>query len=180
MAFAHAPRREVPGVDAIEDPVLYEARRVETDALYTGQANLVRATWFTTLHYLLGVPATASGVVAAAVIVAEKSPTVAGGAALLAAVLAALQTFLNTDQRVGEHTRQGNAYRSLETDARIFRTVDYESLTEAERRERLAALVKRKNDLNTRNRPGERAFKRAQRKIASGDLSYGHERDVER
>ncbi len=33
-------------------------------------------------------------------------------------------------------------------------------------------LLRRRTELNVRNRPSDRAFKQAQKKIASGDLTY--------
>lgn len=163
-------------MDAVTpDPVIAETRTVETDALYTGQANYIRARWFGALHLALGIPAALAAALAAATIVAEKSQVLAGASAVVASLLAALQTFLNPDRRANEHTQQGNAYRALQTDARIFRTIDYEGLDDETRRARLKALVRRRNELNVRNRPDERAFKKAQRKIQSGDVDYDHD-----
>lgn len=160
-------------MDSIEgDPIVAEVRTIETDALYTGQSNFIRARWFGALRLWLGIPAALAGALAAATLVAEKSPALAGALAVAASVLAALQTFLNPDGRANEHTQQGNAYRALQADARIFRTIDYARLDDASRRDRLKALVQRRNELNARNRPDERAFKKAQRKIESGDLAY--------
>lgn len=174
MALLRSPWRALPGMDALTqtDPLIAEVQTIETDALYTGQSNFIRARWFGTLRLALGIPAALAGALAAATLVAEKSPAVAGAFAVAASVLAALHTFLNPDGRANEHTQQGNAYKALQTDARILRTIDYARLDDASRRERLKVLVRRRNELNARNRPDERSFKKAQKKIESGDLAY--------
>lgn len=83
-----------------------------------------------------------------------------------------MQTFVAPERRATEHKQQGVAYRQLEADARVFRTVDYESMDSRARRMRLDELLRRRAELNARNRPNERAFRKAQKKIESGDLSY--------
>ena len=92
--------------------------------------------------------------------------------ALVAALLTAVQTFVTPERRATEHKQQGVAYRQLEADARVFRTIDYDGLDERARRMRLDDLLRRRAGLNARNRPNERAFRKAQKKVASGDLTY--------
>jgi hypothetical protein len=155
-----------------EDPLIAEVRTVETDALYTSQTNFVQATFFDRLNFWLGIPATIAAAAAATSIMADWSNVAAGIFALLAALLAAVQTFVAPERRATEHKQQGVAYRQLQGDARVFRTVDYAQMDAAARRMRLDELVRRRTELNVRNRPNERAFKKAQKKIASGDLRY--------
>lgn len=109
---------------------------------------------------------------AAAAIITDWSSVAAGVFALIAALLAAVQTFVAPERRATEHKQQGVGYRQLEGDARVFRTIDYDDLDPRARRMRLEDLLRRRTELNARNRPNDRAFKKAQKKIASGDLSY--------
>jgi hypothetical protein len=155
-----------------EDPIIAEVGKVETDSLYTSQTNFVQATFYDRLNLWLGVPATAAGAAAAASIIIDWSNIAAGIFALAATLLSAVQTVVNPERRATEHNQQGVAYRRLEVDARVFRTIDYEDMDSKERRNRLDELLRRRTELNARNRPTDRAFKRAQRKIDSGDLSY--------
>lgn len=154
------------------DPLLAEVRKIEADCLYTSQTNFVQATFFDGLNLRLGIPATVAGAAAAASIITDWSTAAAGVLALIAALLAAVQTFIAPERRATEHKQQGVAYRQLEADARVFRTVDHENLDVGARRMKLDELLRRRSDLNARNRPNERAFKKAQKKIDSGDLTY--------
>jgi len=158
-----------------QDPLITEVTTIETDCLFTSQTNFVQATYYDSLNFALGIPATVAAAAAATSIIADWSTVAAGIFALVAALLAAVQTFIAPERRATEHKQQGVAYRQLEADARVFRTIDYERMEERARRMELDELLRRRAELNARNRPNERAFKKAQRKIASGDLSYDAE-----
>jgi hypothetical protein len=155
-----------------DEPLITEVQKVETDCLYTSQTNFVQATFYDSLNLLLGVPATLAAAGAAASIITDWSSIAAGVLALIAALLAAVQTFIAPERRATDHKQQGVAYRQLEADARVFRTIDYEGMDQRARRMKLDELLRRRAELNARNRPNNRAFKKAQRKIESGDLSY--------
>jgi hypothetical protein len=159
-------------VDALsdEDAIVREARRVERDARYTATANFIRANIFNAMNWWLGIPAALAGVAAATAIVADWSSILSGALALLASLLVTAQTIINPDRRGNEHTQQGNAYRALQAEARVFRTVDFHRTSDEERRARLDELMAQRRELNARNRPGARAFRAAQRKIEAGDL----------
>jgi hypothetical protein len=91
--------------------------------------------------------------------------------AVVGALPAAVQTLIAPERRATEHKQQGAAYRQLEADARVFRTLDYDRLDGSARRMKLDGLLRRRAELNARNRPNQRAFKKAQAKIDSGDLT---------
>jgi hypothetical protein len=154
------------------EPLLAEIQRIEQDCLYTSVSNFVQATFFDRLNFWLGIPATVAAAGAATSIITDWSTAVAGVLALMAALLTAVQTFVAPERRATEHKQQGVAYRQLEADARVFRTIDYDGLDERARRTRLDDLLRRRAELNARNRPNERAFRKAQKKVASGDLTY--------
>jgi hypothetical protein len=158
-----------------EDPLIAEVRKIETDCLFTSQTNFVQATFYDGLNFWLGIPATVAAAAAATSIITDWSSVAAGIFALVAALLAAIQTFVAPERRATEHKQQGVAYRQLEADARVLRTIDYGRMEERARRMKLDELLRRRAELNARNRPNDRAFKKAQRKIASGDLSYDAE-----
>ncbi len=159
-----------------KDPLIAEVRKVEIDSLYTGQTNFIQATFYDGLNFWLGIPATVAAAAAATSIIADLSTVAAGIFALVAALLAAVQTFVAPERRATEHKQQGSAYRKLEADARVFRTIDFQGKVDKERRMRLDELLRRRAELNARNRPNERAFRKAKKKIDSGDLSYEAER----
>jgi len=158
-----------------EDPLIAEVRKIETDSLYTSQTNFVQATFYDGLNFWLGIPATVAAAAAVTSIITDWSSVAAGVFALIAALLAAVQTFVAPERRATEHKQQGAAYRQLQADARIFRTIDNQRMDEKARRMRLDELLRRRAELNVRNRPNDRAFKKAQKKVHSGDLSYDSE-----
>jgi hypothetical protein len=153
-------------------PLADEAARIEENALYTAQANFVTAVWFDRLRLLLGVPATVLGVAAGATFVAERSTTVAAMLAFAASLLAALTTFLHPDRTAADHRTTGNAYLALQGAVRRFRTLDLAKVDAEEARTRLEELALRADELNGANHTGERAFRRARRKIVRGDLTH--------
>jgi hypothetical protein len=153
-----------------EAPITREARRIEGDARYTAEANFIRATTFGALNWWLGIPGALAGVAAATSIVADGAAVLSGALALAASLLITAQTIINPDRRSNEHTQQGNAYRALQAEARVFRSVDFDHMNGDQRRARLSELMQSRAELNARNRPGERAFQKAKMKIESGDL----------
>jgi hypothetical protein len=156
-----------------EDPFLAEILKIENDALYTSQTNFIQASFYDRVNFWLGIPATIAGALAVAAIITEWSTTAGGVLALVATILVAVQTFVTPERRAVEHNQQGVGYRQLQADARVFRTIDYDTMDQNARRMKLAELVQRRVELNARNRPNERAFKKAQAKVASGDVTYG-------
>jgi hypothetical protein len=152
-----------------EDPIITETRRIEEDCLYTSQTNFVAATFYDGLHLWLGIPAALASAAATATIITDHSKALAGVLALVATLLVAIQTFVNPERRAGQFNALGAEYRDLQAAARVFRTVDYLAIGADERRARLHELMRRRTELGRRNRPSERAFKKAQKKIQSGD-----------
>lgn len=92
------------------------------------------------LHYGIGVPAVVLAALAGAAALSELSPGVAGGCALAAAVLTALQTFLRPDAGAVRARDQAVGWSEIEHDTRLLLVVDYEHLDIHERRTRFDAL----------------------------------------
>lgn len=157
---------------AEQEALLEEARRIESDALYTSQTNFVQAVFYRRLHYVLGTSAVIAAGLASASVLAEWSDVLTGLAAVLATILTAIQTFVNPERQWIEHNWQGTEYRDLQHQARRFRTIEATSMGDEECREKLQQLAKRQTDLNRQNRPSERAFKTAQKKLAAGDALH--------
>jgi hypothetical protein len=147
-----------------------EAQRIESDALWTAQTNFIQATFYRRLHYWIGGSAVVLAGVASASVITDWSDAAAGICALIATVLTALLTFVNPERQWIEHNWQGAAYRDLQHDARRLRTVYGGTMSEGDRATRLQDLARRHGELNRTNKPSERAFKKAQRKVRSGDM----------
>ncbi|MGH2945520.1 MAG: SLATT domain-containing protein [Solirubrobacteraceae bacterium] len=153
-----------------EEIIAAEAKRIESDALYTGQANFRQAVIFGRLHTLLGLPAVLLAALAGTAIIAAWSNTLAGACAIGATVFASADLFISSERRAAEHSSQGVEYRQLQHEARRLRTLAPFSEPLESRRTRLQDLLRRQTDLNRLNRPSEWAFQYARRKIESGEV----------
>jgi hypothetical protein len=73
----------------------------------------------------------------------------AGMLSILVAVLAALMTFLNPNERSNTHLRCGNSYDSLRGQARIFWTIDvHQESSDAVLTSRLKDIAEQRDKLN--------------------------------
>jgi hypothetical protein len=159
------------------DPVIAEALRIEEDTNYSGRSNFSAARRSDRLHVWLGGPAAVLAAVAGTTALAEQT-WVAAGCAFGATLLGALHTFLRADKRAAQHQTIGAEYIDLRNEARIFRTIDFEDLSDEERRARIHELSARRSDLNRatpRIPPG--AFSDAQASIERGETDYAVDRE---
>ncbi|HEX8123750.1 MAG TPA: SLATT domain-containing protein [Solirubrobacteraceae bacterium] len=158
-----------PHDDEARGDMALAARRAESDALYTAQTNYVQATFFRRLHYAVGLPAVLAAGAATASIITEASAEVAALFGLTASLLTAVQVFVNPEKQALEHNLQGAEYGAFQRRCNRFRTIDLPRLGLVEARDELERLAADHAALNRSNRPSERAFKKAQKKIRRGD-----------
>lgn len=108
------------------DEIIKEADRIEECAQLTGKGHFVSSHYWKRLHYIIGVPLFIMASVLGTT--AFSSLDVQGKwASILAvsvAVLSALMTFLNPNEKATNHLNAGNSYNALENDVRIFRTIE--------------------------------------------------------
>ena len=150
-----------------------EASRIEEDALYSAKGHWEAAKPWEHRQLWLGVPTTICAA-AAGVSAFADHPILSGALAVGVAVGSALITFVNPSDRHRRHCEAGNAYKALNNDARIFRTVD--CTLEADP-SALAAKLKdlnqRRNDLNQGSPLIPRsAFEAARRGIEDGEATH--------
>jgi hypothetical protein len=99
-----------------------EAERLEEDILYSEKSRYAMATLWGRAHYGLGIPSAIAAAVSGVSAVKEQ-PDLAVVASVVAAVLASLMTFLDTEKRRSDHFIAGNRYASLRGDLRRFRNI---------------------------------------------------------
>lgn len=161
-----------------EHVIADEARRIESDALYTAQANFYAAVAFGRLRVLLGLPAVVFAALAGTAVIASWSDVLAGVFALVATITATADLFIGSERRSIEHHAQAVEYRHLQHEARRLRLLaPYAQPVEA-RRDRLQELVRRQVDLNRQNRASNWAFARGRRAIDSGDVLQSGDEDI--
>lgn len=152
-----------------EEFISSEAKRIESDALYTSQANFYAATAFGRMRLFLGLPSVIFAALAGTAIIASWSTVLAGIFAVIATIAATADLFIGSERRAVDHHSQGVEYRNLQHEARRLRTLAPFSQPIEFRRAKLDELVRRQVDLNRANRPTSWAFKRGRRSIDSGD-----------
>jgi hypothetical protein len=156
-----------------------EASRIEEDSLYSAKGHWEAAKPWEHRHLWLGIPTTVCAA-AAGVSAFSNHPALSGFFAVVVAVGTALVTFVNPSERHRRHCDAGNAYKALNNQARIFRTIDCE--LEADRpalATKLKELAQRRDDLNQGSPIIPRAaFEAARRGIEAGEAQ--HEVDKKR
>ena len=174
-------RLALPGLHGLvseEDVIAIEAKRIESDALYTSQANFYAATVFGRLRIFLGLPAVIFAALAGTAIIVSWSDVLAGVFAIVATVVSTADLFIGSERRAVEHHSQGVEYRIIQHDARRLRTLAPYSQSIQFRRAKLDELVRRQIDLNRLNRPNNWAFRRGRRTIDSGEALQPGDEDL--
>ncbi|MFA5762775.1 MAG: SLATT domain-containing protein [Bacilli bacterium] len=166
--------------DELLESLRREADCIEEDATYTSKALFNAASSWGGRHYGLGISAIVLSAAAGALATLKHTmPEEIWSVALpLAAVFAAglttLVTFLRTADQAAARRELGNALNTLRNDARIFREID--CLTEVSEESlvnRLKQLSHRRGELNART-PGisKRAFDKTRKGIEEGESRY--------
>jgi hypothetical protein len=131
--------------------VIVEAQRLGESLLHSSKNHFEAARIFRSLHLSVGIPMVVIAAVAGAAALAkfDANGLIAGLLSIGVAVLSAVQTFLNPNERVSAHMNTGNSYDALLNKVRIFWTIECwqigsdEILTES-----LRHFVNEKDDLN--------------------------------
>jgi hypothetical protein len=159
---------------ADRDRLHAEGRRIEQSAMWSSQNQFEQAKIWRGSNYLIGVPSTALGAVAG---VATLATTIgrfwAGIAMLLATSLTAIMTTLNLSRHKDEALVAGNAYLSVQQDARQYCEVDLHKFQYDEARQMLSELTSRLQEVH-KSSPlvSKRAYKKAKKNIEGSGQSY--------
>lgn len=150
-----------------------EAGRIEEDAIHSAKGHFEGSDIWAYRNLCIGLPTTILAGVAG-VTALTNHPIVGGILALLVAGSSAVQTFLNPADRSAAHLKAGNAYKALQNDARIFRSIDcVQRVTDPKLIAELKALNDRRNALNVESPQFSRtAFERARKGIKAGEATY--------
>ena len=155
------------------EPIKAETARIEEDALYSAKGHFEAAKPWEHRHLWLGIPTTVCAA-AAGISGFSEHPVLAGTLASIVAVGSALITFLNPSERHRRHSDAGNAYKALNNQARIFRTVECVPGADLSvLNTKLRELDQQRNDLNS-NSPliPRRAFEAARKGIEAGEATH--------
>jgi hypothetical protein len=156
--------------------IVKEAKRIEEALLFSSKKHFVSADYWSAFHVFLGLPivvlSTAAG--AEAFKQFDKQHTLAGYLALAVAVLSAILTFLNPNEKAIKHKGCGNSYDALMNRVRIFWSIDcWGEESEAVLTKALKDFSDQKDKLNqSAPQPFPFAYGIAKRGIEAGEGKY--------
>ena len=156
----------------IFENITKEAERLEEDTEFSAKRHFNAADFWLRVHYCIGVPMTALAAIGG-VKAFSDNPEWAGYFAISAAVLGALQTFVNPEEKASKHKVFGGQYLTLRNDSRIFRSIELPADAVTDARDKIIQLSKRRNDLNE-SAPSTPAcaHNKAKRDIENGHAKY--------
>ena len=153
--------------------IIAEAKRIEEDSLYSARGHFVVSRWCGYFHFGLGIPATITAALTGVSAVNENI-FLSVVLSILTAILAGLITFLNPKETHAIHLREGNLYKELSNDSRIFAQIRCKDPAPTdELAQELKGLNQRRNTLNNESHGiPYLAFKFARKGIEEGEADY--------
>jgi len=128
--------------------IIKESHRIEESALYSAKGHFAAAYSWAIFHFVLGIPIVILAAIAGCSFFNSNS-LIATILSLIVAILSAIMTFLNPNERSSSHLNAGNSYDVLQNEVRIFRTIDcWREDTEQILTERLKNFSIKKGNLN--------------------------------
>ena len=128
--------------------IMKESQRIEESALYSSKGHFSASYFWTNFHLCIGIPMVILAAIAGSSFVSNNN-LIGGILAIIVAVLSAVMTFLNPNERASSHLNAGNSYDALQNEVRMFRTIDcWREDSEQILTERLKNYSKHKDKLN--------------------------------
>jgi hypothetical protein len=162
-------------VTSAHDACIKELRRIEEDSLFSAKRHFEAARDWRKLNLVLGLPTVILSALAGVSAFSSftRHTIWAGVFAVLAAILAATNTFLNPAERVSTHQNFGNDYNSLRNRSRVSRTTEALTLRDSDVQKHVATYSSERDSLNKKAPQVHRqAFERARRGIEEGEGDY--------
>lgn len=158
--------------------IMKENKRIEESSLYSAKGHFAAAHTWANFHLIIGVPIVVLAAIAGSSFV-NNNNVMAGVLSLVVAVLSAVMTFLNPNERSSSHLNAGNSYDVLQNEVRIFRTIDcWREDPEQILTERLKNFSNQKGKLNQGSpQIPWWAYQIAKRGIKAGEGSYEVDKD---
>ncbi len=152
--------------------IMKESQRIEESTRYSSKCHFAAAYIWSIFHFIIGIPIVVLAAVAGSSFVCNNN--VLAGFSVIIAVLSAVMTFLNPNEKSNSHLNAGNSYDALQNEVRIFRTVDcWQEGSEQILTERLKNYSTQKDKLNQGSpQIPWWAYQIAKRGIKTGEGSY--------
>ncbi len=107
-----------------KDEIIKEAKRIEESTLYSAKSHFTATRMWGNFHIIIGLLISVLSAIDAAFVFSEHHYTLVGYLSLLVIVLSGIATFLNPNDRAGNHKTAGDKYYALNNRARVFWTIE--------------------------------------------------------
>jgi len=159
-----------------KDEVIREAKRIEESLLHSSKGHFEASRFWGNFHLWLGIPVVIMSTMAGASFLTkfEYGNVIAGVLSLCVAVISAVMTFLNPNEKVSAHLNAGNSYDALMNETRIFWAVDcWGQASEETLTEKLKYISEQKNELNRKcPQIPKFAYQQAKKGIDAGQAKF--------
>ncbi len=171
MNHQHATAEQ--SVSKTKAEVIREAQRIEEASTYSSKGHFKAADFWSIFHLVIGCLVVVLAA-AASTSFMKEAVGLAKGLSVITAILSAMMTFLNPNERSSSHLDAGNNYDSLLNRVRIFRTIEcWGSVSEQELTDKLKNLSGEKDSLNESSpQVPSWAYYLAKRGILAGEGCY--------
>ena len=153
--------------------IMKESQRMEESTLYSSKGHFAASYFWTNFHLCIGIPMVVLAAITGSSFVSNNN-LIGGILAIIVAVLSAVMTFLNPNEKASSHLNAGNSYDALQNEVRMFRTIDcWRENSEQILTERLKNYSNQKGKLNQGSpQIPWWAYQIAKRGIKAGEGSY--------
>jgi len=161
------------------DEIIREAKRLEETTLHSAKGHYCAARRWNGRNLWLGLPMVVISSIAGAAAFTHAAKEyfwlgiVAGAASITVAVLSAINTFLNPNEKEAAHLTAAHAFDKLNNEARVFWSIECWYGTEETLTAKLKDLIARKDQLNSDSPQIPRwAYLEAKKGIKEGEASF--------
>lgn len=166
-------------VSKAKEQIIKETQRIEEAALFSAKGHFVASYFWSNFHLIIGIPIVVLAAIAGSSFFNHNN-AVTGICSLIVAILSAVMTFLNPNERSSSHLNAGNSYDALQNEARIFRSIDcWREKSDQILTDHLKKISLQKNKLN-QNSPQISwwAYLWAKRGIEKGEGDYAVDKEI--
>lgn len=168
----------MPLSSGLSEKIKAELLRMEEDCIHSGKAHFNACERWAALNYWFGIPSAILSAAAGTAFFKDYS-VIAGMMVSMVTVLTSLMTFLKPSQRATDHKNSGDQYLSLRNDARVFREINVDLITDCDAAiAGMSSFMKRRDELNQASAQfSNKDFKKAKNGIDSGEALHSIDKE---
>jgi len=160
----------------LKEKIIKEAKRIEEDSLFSAKGHFYAGQFWEKFHLWIGISSTIIAAIAGASALFQftNHNVVAGVFSMIVSALIAVTTFINPNEKLGNHHKAGNEYNSLRNKARIFYEVEAQTISDEKiLLDELKKMNKIRDKLNKESpQISKRNYEKAKKGIEEGETNY--------